>query len=100
MKDLKEINVDDLNGMSPANFKIITLTIQDVNPINFSEQCEARLKLINPEALVCYNTNSQTINTPRGQALVFIAIIQFWGTEEEHKQWLDEIKRNNLFIKP
>lgn len=90
-----------LNGAPEAQeFKLITLTIQDVNPVNFSLQCENALKTINPEVITFYGVNNLMMRTNVGEALVFIATVQYWGDEAEHKEWIDTIRRNYLLIKP
>lgn len=93
---------ESLNGneVEAVNFKLITVTIQDVNPVTFSEKCEFYLKIINPEVMTYYGVQNTVMKTNRGEALVFIACIQYWGTEAEHFAWTDELRRNNLFIKP
>jgi hypothetical protein len=94
------VNVDDLNGLTETNYKLITITIQDFNPITFSEQCETKLKAINPETVVSYSIGNTQIRTNRGEALIFIATIQHWANLEEFNAWTSEIKRANLLIKP
>lgn len=89
------------NGSENAeDFKLITLTIQDVNPVFFSLQCENALKTINPEVITFYGVNNLMMRTNVGEALVFIATVQYWGDEAEHKEWIEQIRRNNLLIKP
>lgn len=95
-----KINVDDLNGVSDTTYKVITKLIQEYDPIKFSSLCEQELKTLNPEAMINYSVSSIPMPTNRGVALVFTCSIQYWGSEEDYKQWIQEIKRNNLLIKP
>lgn len=100
MTKTKKINVDDLNGLTQTNYKVITVTIQEAHPIKFSEECEKLLKATNPEALIYYAISNVPIQTPNGTALVYIVNLQFWATEEEFKEWEADIRRKALFIKP
>ena len=93
---------ETLNGVQGAHdFKLITLTIQDANPITFSEQCEEALKNIHPDSLVSYSVQNIVMNVNRGQqALVFVANFQYWTDKKNHSEWVADIKRANLLIKP
>lgn len=99
-KAAKEV-AQSLNGVAEAQeWKLITKTIQDVNPVSFSLQCEQTMKQINPETLVFYGVHNVLMNVRNQQALVFIATVQHWGDEKEHAEWIAEIKRASLLIKP
>lgn len=98
-QNAKEL-AQSLNGAIEVDFKLITLTIQDMNPVSFSAQCEKVLKTISPEVITFYGVNNLMMRTNVGEALVFIATVQYWGDEAEHKEWIEQIKRNNLLIKP
>lgn len=100
MEENKNINVDDLNGIGEAVMKVITKTIQEPDPIRFSLLCEEQFKTINPEALITYSIANLQLQTNRGVALIYVANFQYWAMEKEHKQWIDDLKRSNLFIKP
>lgn len=96
----KNINTDDLNGITTPLLKVITKTIQEPDPVKFSALCEALFGTINNETFIAYSVSTIPLPTQRGTALVYIGNLQYWGTEQDYKEWLDELKRNNLFIKP
>jgi hypothetical protein len=99
-KEAKEL-AKTLNGQeNAADFKLITHTIQDVNPVTFTEQCETALKNIIPESMVSYNIQNVLMNVRNNQALVFICNIQYWSDSKTHAEWIADIKRQNLLIKP
>ncbi len=100
MSELKKINVDDLNGLTEPNYKVITQTIQEANPVKFSELCEEALLGLNQEALIHYSCSVVPIQTSRGSALMFVANIQYWSSEKAHKEWIEALNRNNLIIRP
>jgi len=96
----KKINVDDLNGVQASNYKLITKTIQEPNPVKFSQACEDLFKSINPEALVSYSVLNLIMPTNMGNALIYIANFQYWASEDDFKTYIEELKRGNLLIKP
>lgn len=96
----KKINVDDLNGVKDVTMKVITKTIQEPDPVKFSALCQALFLEIHEEVFICYSTTVIPMPTNRGIALVYIANLQYWATEEDHAKWLEDLKRSNLFIKP
>lgn len=95
-----KINVDDLNGVDDATLKLITKTVQEPNPVKFSLLCEGVFKSINPEALVNYSITVLMMPTSRGNALIYVATFQYWASEWEFNQWIEELSRANLLIKP
>lgn len=103
MKDKDEnlkILSKELNGQADITMKVITKTLQAYDPIKFSEQCQEVFNTFNQEAMICYQVNTSLMQTPQGTALVFIAVWQYWGREEEFKAYEAELKRSNLIIKP
>lgn len=97
---LKKINVDDLNGLEQANFKVITVTIQEIDPIKFSQLCEDLIKSTNPDTMINYSITNVQVQTQRGIAFLYMVNLQYWGTEQEHKEWETELRRKALIIKP
>lgn len=97
--NLKNLS-DQLNGVTPVNFQIITKIIQDPDPVKFSNKCTELIKGLNPETIHQYNLTTLPMPTPQGVALIFACVIQYWATDEEFKAWIEELRRNNLFIKP
>ena len=98
--ETKKIDVSDLNGQTNAVMRVITKTLQEYDPFKFSQACEEAFKTINQEAMICYQVNTSLAQTAQGTALVFIAVWQYWATEQELKEYEAELKRKNLFIKP
>ena len=97
----KDLNVDDLNSDQGMVVRVITLTIQEADIIKFSKLCEDKFKEIHPDALINYSVNNIGVQTGQGQiALLFVANFQYWVNEAEHKEWIEELNRKNLFIKP
>lgn len=93
-----QINVDDLNGLAP-DFIIITRNIEGADIIKFSADTEALLKSIPQEAITYYGINTHMIPTDRGTAIMFTAIIQYWGTKDELEAYKTELRQKNLLIK-
>lgn len=97
---MEKVNVNDLNGLEAPAMKLITKIVQEANSVKFSALCEELIKTIHPEIMLSYQTSAMPTPTPSGMALVFVAIVQYWATEEEFKTHLDELKRASLIIKP
>lgn len=98
--NLKNLS-DQLNGVKPVNYQIITVNIQDPDIIKFSHQCTELIKRLNPETIHQYNLSTVPVPVAGGGiALSNICICQYWGTDEEVKEYKEELKRKNLFIKP
>lgn len=100
---MEKINVNDLNGIEQKNLKIITRVIQEANPLKFCEACEILLNEMigKEEVIINYNVNTQLLSDQRGApVIIFIAIMQYYATETEYKEYESEIKRANLLIKP
>lgn len=98
--DLKNL-AEQLNGVKPVNYQIITVHIQDPDIIKFSNQCTELIKRLNPETIHQYNLSTIPVPVPGGGiALSNICICQYWATDEEVSAYKEELKRKNLFIKP
>jgi hypothetical protein len=94
-----KINVDDLNGITDNEMKVITLTLQEHDLIKFSALCEEKLKSIHNEVLIHFSVHNIAIPSPQGIVLMFVANILYWANKIEHEAWLEELKRKNLLIK-
>lgn len=79
---------------------LLTKVIQSYSPIEFSSLCQNLISSINPDMFFNYSISIQMANTHRGQALIFIACIQYWGPLDEKNEIESELKRSNLLIKP
>lgn len=97
---IEDINVNDLNGLEESKMKLITKIVQEANPAKFSNMCQELLQKIHPEVLLTYSNTVVTQQTPMGTALIFTAVVQYWGSEEEFTEYVNELRRNNLLIKP
>lgn len=100
---MEKINVNDLNGTENTQLKVLTRLIQEPNPLKFNEACQNMLNEFNgkEEAIISYNISTQMISDQRGAPLIlFIAILQYYASEQEFKEYETEIKRANLLIKP
>lgn len=99
MEDTKKIDVGDLNGMKDIILKVITKTIQEPDPVKFSALCQDLFTQIHEEMFISYSTTVIPMQSTRGVALVYIANLQYWATEEDHAKWLEDLKRSNLIMK-
>ena len=99
---MQKINVNDLNGIESTPLKVITRVIQEADPLKFSDLCSNMLSdfIGREESIVNYSIHSHIIQSVNGAVLVFTAILQHLATEQEEKEYKEEIKRANLFIKP
>ena len=100
---MEKINVNDLNGLEQRNLKIITRVIQEPNPLKFCEACQNLLNefIGREETIINYNVNTQLLSDQRGApVIIFIAILQYYASENEFTEYESEIKRANLLIKP
>lgn len=95
----KKINVDDLNGVTNPIMKVITRTIQEPDPIRFSDLCQNLFNEIHEDLFISYGTSVIPVPTNRGVVLMYVANLQHWATEEDYKKWIEDLKRSNLLIK-
>lgn len=98
INEAKEL-AQTLNGLNQQNFKLITLTCQDLDVVKFSESCEQLLNTFPNEAIVNYSVNTSIVNTNGVHTILFMAVIQFYDDGESHKKWIESIRLNNLIIK-
>lgn len=98
LREAKEL-AESLNGLNETNFKLITLTCQNLDVVKFSEDCQTLLNQMPNEAIISYNVNTSVVNANGSHAVLFMAVLQFYDNEESHKKWIESIRVNNLIIK-
>jgi hypothetical protein len=99
MEETKNINIDDLNGIGETKLKVIIITIQQPDPIQFCKQCEELFNSINQETFICFNTQNLQVQTAQGIGLIYLANLMYWGSEADHKAWETELKCKSLLIR-
>jgi len=80
----EKITFQDLNA--PMQLRLVTEIVQEVDHVKFTEQCE-RILQENPETIQDYNIAPSIVKTNFGEAILLMAMIQYWTTEEGYKAW-------------
>lgn len=103
MKQEKEKIVslmNELNGQSASNLKLITISIQEMDILKFNAECEKILLQTNPETISYYSIQNLPMNVGNGFAMLNILTVQIWVDDSEFKEWEQKIKLNSLIVKP
>lgn len=97
----KDHVASDLNSFTDLKMKLITEIVQEIDPVKFSQSCEDLCSSVNPDTLHSYVTHSTIALLPGGQqTIVFIAIMQYWGMQDQYNEWIEKLRVKNLIIKP